>query len=1093
MTYNPNKRIGCPTPFTWKLTQSKQSLVTCTSGTFQQIGNDIHKKTHTSLHINKSLPRVSSPSPIPLTLSEDQKTIVDSAMRGESFFFTGAAGTGKSHVLRVIVAALRRNGKNVFVTASTGVAACNISGMTVHSFFGIGIGSGTVEELLNKVKKDSIAKARIRSADVLVIDEISMIDDRLFDKIETISRVICDSPKPFGGIQVILCGDFFQLPPVSSDGLKRFAFEGEQWNKVVRRMYNLSVVHRQKDKEFIYVLNKIRYGTVDEWCLNKLRERIDQEKKGETYTILFSKLNDVDETNSWKLKELHNESKLFKAKDSGNTQLFKTSKVPTTLELKIGAFVMVTKNISIEKNLANGSLGVVIGFDDENTFGNIPVPVVKFEFGTFSIKETKWEVDVGGKAAATRVQIPLQLAWAISIHKSQGMTLERAIVRIDNVFANGQAYVALSRIKSLEGLCIKGGLRGDMFKCDQRAIKFDQMVRSGEYNLQHQIEEEKMGMSKQCDKHLEDQIQRKEEEDAIKRIEEQKEIDRKAEGIRKLLEFKPRENTPNQMQSPRSVLDICNFDEIKENTMNGVSKKMEEEPITHLEEQQRETTKEETHESEDDMPIMLLYTRMNEKMKKGIQQTNEGVTPLEDDMKCKGESLVINSTKQVICIDDVESVNDYKMDETPNETPKEFHSIFAERLNEKLKKKTQSKASELAKRSLHVPSEPIRQFKNNSPSSVLERKSISIEEVNTNEESFELESFQFGDLCDGDTKTTTQQLPIEMVKVEHQVIVPMSKNEETNYTKECQSKRANCVSGGQGLQNKENKEVNVSPKHSKSIFSVDCFTKNNSKIYIKAPQNLGVFSDHYQRSNMKRTMEENSYSPKRRITSMEREHDKKMEADDFAKMDIEVSPKTEEDIMNESAKLTTKKKTKSDVKVVDVVRREESNEGDVFKQISKEVSNDINTLIEKESVEKSSNEELRDDMRPFKIDDFENQSQNEDIEKDDNSESPDCDIDDLENNECVDCENEGETEEMDEYKQKEEEEESLWFRLYGNPEALKGLSQELQPKGTNQDPIGGKTTSIEQLVNADGVVTCNLSGGGVTDPIVLDDVSQEEK
>uniref|UniRef100_A0A6B2L2G7 ATP-dependent DNA helicase n=1 Tax=Arcella intermedia TaxID=1963864 RepID=A0A6B2L2G7_9EUKA len=397
-------------------------------------------------------------------LSPEQKKLVEFAIQGKSFFFTGAAGTGKSFVLKTIVKALRdKHGEgNVFVCASTGIAACNIGGCTVHSFAGIGLGGESKEKMLQKVLSNSNAVKRWRSAVTLIIDEVSMIEPDFFDLLEHIGQKVRNSKRtkalsdlPFGGIQVILCGDFFQLPPVKS---VKYLFQAKCWKKVINFSTELRTVFRQKDAEFVKLLNEVRRGILSKEGLEMLKScqgRKFNTEDGIEPTVLYPTKHNVDQENSQQLEKLEGVTMLFKARDTSpyqnnfTDQLKKNCSAKDDLKLKIGAQVILLKNISQEKELVNGARGTIINFvNDEKT--GLDVPLVKFINGTYLIRPEKWAITVGKVEVAAREQIPLDLAWAMSIHKSQGMTIDRLKVSIDKVFASGQAYVALSRATSLE-------------------------------------------------------------------------------------------------------------------------------------------------------------------------------------------------------------------------------------------------------------------------------------------------------------------------------------------------------------------------------------------------------------------------------------------------------------------------------------------------------------------------------------------------------------------------------------------------------------------------------------------------------------------
>jgi ATP-dependent DNA helicase PIF1 len=408
---------------------------------------------------------------IKLETSNDENIILNHVSEKRNVFFTGSAGTGKSTLLKKIIASMPEKG--TFITASTGIAATNIDGMTLHSFAGIGLGEENKQVLLEKVNKNTKCNKRWKEARILIIDEISMVDGDLFDKLEYIARGIRGNDKPFGGIQLICCGDFLQLPPVAQRGnQKSFCFESEAWKRTMDASVNLQFVYRQRDALFVRILEEMRQGVCSEGSIDILSKRVvrfnggggddDQDQNRDDQadikaTKLFSLNRDVDRINEEELDKLIGENVMFQAVDRGNCQYWpqlKQNAAPDFLNLKVGAQVMLTINLDTDQKLCNGSRGVVVRFEyDKETREN--VPVVKFVCGKESeVEPHKWKVVVEGKVLASRTQIPLKLAWALSIHKSQGQTLDKVEIRLDNAFEFGQAYVALSRVTSLKGLTL---------------------------------------------------------------------------------------------------------------------------------------------------------------------------------------------------------------------------------------------------------------------------------------------------------------------------------------------------------------------------------------------------------------------------------------------------------------------------------------------------------------------------------------------------------------------------------------------------------------------------------------------------------------
>ncbi|XP_055386721.1 ATP-dependent DNA helicase PIF1 [Condylostylus longicornis] len=395
-----------------------------------------------------------------LALVDEQKQVLQMCISGKSVFFTGSAGTGKSFLLRKIISSLPPD--STIATASTGVAACLVGGVTLHSFAGIGSGEASLQRCYEMASKP-VSAQNWRKCKTLIIDEISMVDCQYFDKIEAVARYIRRNDKPFGGIQLILCGDFLQLPPVIkrdfvngvavNQNNKRFCFQSESWAKCVQVVFELKQVHRQTDSEFIKILNHIRIGHVTEevtkCLLNTSKQKI--EGNGILATQLCSHTSDSDSINQSKLNLLTGAEMNFKAEDSDPSMLKMLDsqiQVPSSLVLKIGAQVMLLKNINLSAGLVNGARGVVCKFEKS-------LPVVRFKNNNeYLCKPEKWVVKTPSGVTVTRKQIPLKLAWAFSIHKSQGLTLDCVEMSLSKVFEAGQAYVALSRAKSLDSIRI---------------------------------------------------------------------------------------------------------------------------------------------------------------------------------------------------------------------------------------------------------------------------------------------------------------------------------------------------------------------------------------------------------------------------------------------------------------------------------------------------------------------------------------------------------------------------------------------------------------------------------------------------------------
>jgi ATP-dependent DNA helicase PIF1 len=419
-------------------------------------------------------------------LTKNQKKAFDLIVSGKNVFITGPSGTGKSLIIHMFKT-LYGKSKNIGITSTTGISALLIGGSTLHSYLGIGLGQGTEEELIAKISKTRKAKQRWQTIDVLVIDEISMLSPDLFDRLEKVARILRKSKKllgdekipdkPFGGIQLVLTGDFLQLPVVGEDN---FCFEAESWEKCVQYTIYLNEIIRQPDPVFQNVLNDIRYGIISEDAKKLLLSRINIELKNENGikpTRIYTTNHDVDEMNEKELDKLALNNDFYQYdmdvhfydfvqnKEQALEKARKNCLAPDKLQLCCGAQVMLLHNLDLEQGLANGSRGVVIGFIED-------LPVVKFLNGVERIIDHHcWETEEDKVKQLRITQIPLKLAWAITCHRSQGCTLDYAEVNLGNLFAYGQAYVALSRVKTKEGLKILD-INFDAIKAHPKAVQF---------------------------------------------------------------------------------------------------------------------------------------------------------------------------------------------------------------------------------------------------------------------------------------------------------------------------------------------------------------------------------------------------------------------------------------------------------------------------------------------------------------------------------------------------------------------------------------------------------------------------------------------
>lgn len=385
----------------------------------------------------------------------DQALALEIMGEGKPVLLTGAAGSGKTYVLNEFIRRAKHDGKLISVTATTGLAATHLNGVTIHAWSGIG-----VLDQLPSGFADNLPKGRrdtILATDILVIDEISMLHDFRLDLVDEICRTVRrDYDRPFGGIQVILCGDFFQLPPVSrrGDPPSRFVTHANVWQKLDPTVCYLQEQHRQDDDSFLSILNALRAGDVRRHHAEALLERQGVDFQQEV-TELHTTNVDVDRINQQRLQALPGATHSYAMSTTGAANYVETLKrsclAPEVLELKTGALVMFIKN-SPDRRYANGSLGAVIGFDK-----NTDKPIVELKSGRkITVEPDGWELRDGTRKRAGLEQLPLRLAWAITVHKSQGMTLDAARIDLRRAFVEGMGYVALSRVKRLDSLSLDG-------------------------------------------------------------------------------------------------------------------------------------------------------------------------------------------------------------------------------------------------------------------------------------------------------------------------------------------------------------------------------------------------------------------------------------------------------------------------------------------------------------------------------------------------------------------------------------------------------------------------------------------------------------
>jgi ATP-dependent DNA helicase PIF1 len=457
-------------------------------------------------------------------LTAEQHAIAMRVLSGASIFLTGPAGSGKSFLFRFIRQELEKKFKQygeraLAVTAPTGIAAINVNGQTIHSWAGVGLGKGDVEKLYSNIKKSGKVTSRWKSCQTLLIDEVSMLSLDLFQKLSILGARIRNVGTPFGGIQIVCCGDFYQLPPIGLGKWAEFCFKAPAWQDLNMLTCQLTkVIRQQGDDHFVNLLNELRVGKISKECSDTFQRCHVKNKPfpsdGIIPTKLFCTNKNVDSENQERLDKLVTEAVLFPSMDElevpmlgGNQPSDRDvqklleiadAKVPSRLTLKVGAQVVLLRNL--RPDLVNGSRGVVVGFQDisagfattnfkrqkvdpaaasgheilwsghdQTPTGRLltllstaskPIlsPIVQFSNGKICIVPPfEFFIGLGSKGTIIRLQLPIKLAWALTIHKSQGMTLSRCMIQAADAFEVGQVYVAVSRCVSTEGLWISGG------------------------------------------------------------------------------------------------------------------------------------------------------------------------------------------------------------------------------------------------------------------------------------------------------------------------------------------------------------------------------------------------------------------------------------------------------------------------------------------------------------------------------------------------------------------------------------------------------------------------------------------------------------
>ncbi len=399
---------------------------------------------------------------------------------GVNIYLTGSAGSGKTYLLNKYISYLQSHDIPVAVTASTGIAATHMNGMTIHSWSGIGIKNFLGEKELEQLEDKKYLWKRFEKARVLIIDEVSMLHGSQLEMVEKVCRRFKRNDKSFGGLQVILSGDFFQLPPISKineENESGMVFASKSWQILNPAICYIEEQHRQEDDTLLEILNTIRSGEMQEKHYELLRSRIGAKLKSDAKaTKLYTHNINVDDINNIELSLINNEERISIMTSTGPEPLVEILKksclAHEKLKLKVGAEIMCIKN-NFENGYVNGSRGKIIGFEKEG--GN---PIIELYNGRkISLKPEIWAIEEDGKVKASVSQIPLRLAWAITIHKSQGMSLDNAEIDLTKSFSYGMGYVALSRVRTLEGISLVG-FNAEALRVDPKVLEFDQDLKN---------------------------------------------------------------------------------------------------------------------------------------------------------------------------------------------------------------------------------------------------------------------------------------------------------------------------------------------------------------------------------------------------------------------------------------------------------------------------------------------------------------------------------------------------------------------------------------------------------------------------------------
>jgi ATP-dependent exoDNAse (exonuclease V) alpha subunit len=426
-----------------------------------------------------------------------QATALQILKLGHTTFLTGAAGAGKSYALREYIVYLKRHGVKYAVTASTGIASTHINGMTIHAWSGLGIKDKLHSYDLDALEEKQNLYKRWNDTQVLIIDEVSMLHASFVDMLDRLGKHMRRNEKPFGGLQVVFTGDFFQLPPVVKfgavveEGSDVFAFTSKAWREAKPVVCYLTEQFRQEDDQLYDILNAIRSGDIDDGHYEVLKEASERRHTGD-HIKLYTHNKNVDEINWDAFGKIPGDVRTYNMVTKGKANLVESLKnnclADEVLQLKVGAKVICIKNAQ-DRSYVNGSMGMVVNFDNEGA------PIIELTNGKkITVKADSWKIEEDGKVRAELTQLPVKLAWAITVHKSQGMTLDKAEIDLSKAFVSGQGYVALSRLKTLEGLHLVG--------FNPQALMIADIVREADGTFRNKSEQAENAIAKYSDEQL---------------------------------------------------------------------------------------------------------------------------------------------------------------------------------------------------------------------------------------------------------------------------------------------------------------------------------------------------------------------------------------------------------------------------------------------------------------------------------------------------------------------------------------------------------------------------------------------------------------